>query len=310
MKAVILAAGKGTRLLPVTEYIPKPLLPIANRPTLEYAFDRIRELGIYEVCIVVGENAPALQQALGDGNAFGLNLHYALQPEPKGLAHALSFAQPFLKTDPFLLYLGDAIYTESLLPLKQRFEETECANLSMVKEVEDPSRFGVAELQEERIVHLEEKPLHPRSRYAMAGIYFFNPQIWRVLPRLQPSPRGEYEITDAIQLLIEEGETVLAGRYEGEWFDTGTLPSFLECSRFLLNQGVLLGKEAILHARTGAHVCIGEGAYVSCEYLEDSVILPHARVEVRGEIRHCLIGGHVQREGSLSGKILYGEKES
>ncbi len=309
MKAVILAAGKGTRLRPVTEHIPKPLLPIANRPTIEYAFDRIRELGIQEVCIVVGENAATLQQALGEGKAYGLKLHYARQPEPKGLAHALSFAQPFVKSDPFLLYLGDAVYTTSLAPLKQRFEEAECANLNMVKEVEDPTRFGVAELQGERIVRLEEKPAQPRSRYAMAGVYFFKSQIWEVLPDLQPSARGEYEITDAIQHLIHKGEVVLAGIYRGEWFDTGTLDSFLQCSRFLLNEGILIGKSATLQAKAGKHICVGDEASVHCDFIEDSVILPGAYVEVTGEIRHCLIGGHVQKEGSITNAILYGERE-
>lgn len=310
MKAVILAAGKGFRLRPATEYIPKPLLPIANRPTLEYAFDRIRELGIKEVCIVVGENSAPIQQALGNGEKFDLQLHYALQPEPKGLAHALSFAQTFVASAPFLLYLGDAIYTESLAPLKKRFEDTQCASLNMVKEVEDPTRFGVAELDGERIVRLVEKPRQPMSPYAMAGVYFFNPQIWQVLPDLPPSPRGEYEITDAIQRLIDRGETVLASRYEGEWFDTGTLDSFLECSRFLLNNGILVGKGATLRSHTGKHICIGDGAYVLCDFIEDSVVLPNAHVEVSGEIRHCLVGGIVKREGSIAGKILYGEKES
>lgn len=307
MKGVILAAGKGSRLYPVTHHIPKPILPLANRPTLHYAFDRLKEMGVHDVCVVVGDNEAVLREALGDGSDQGISLAYARQTEPKGLAHAVSFTQDFVGTDSFVLYLGDAIYDRSLAPFAARFRESGCANLNLVKPVPDPSRFGVASVEGERIVKLVEKPKQPESNLAMAGLYFFGPEIWSVIPDLQPSWRGEYEITDAIQMLVDRGHTVLAGVYEGEWFDTGTLDSFLETSTFLLKGGHALGCGAQVDGVIGANTCIGDGAQVACASIEDSTILPGAEVRVSGAIRHCILGGAVSAEGDLVGQIRYGD---
>ncbi|HVL38030.1 MAG TPA: sugar phosphate nucleotidyltransferase [Fimbriimonadaceae bacterium] len=305
MKGVILAAGKGTRLYPVTHHIPKPLLPIANRPTLEYAFDKLKEMEVRDICIVVGEMEAQMREALGDGSQFDLRLAYVRQTDPKGLAHAVGFAREFVAGDDFVLYLGDAIYSEGFEAHARRFRESGCANLNIVKPVEDPSRFGVANVEGERIVKLVEKPKEPESNLAMAGMYFFGPQLWEVLPDLQPSGRGEYEITDAIQMMIDRGETVLAGVYEGAWFDTGTLDSFLETSRFLVGGGSEIAAGAVVEAQVGEAVVVGEGAKVQCERIADSVILPGAIVQVQGEIRHALIGGSVSRGESVVGAIEY-----
>ncbi len=308
MKGVILAAGKGSRLYPVTHHIPKPILPLANRMTLEYAFDRLKELGIQEICIVVGENEATMKQALGDGSAFGISLCYVRQVEPKGLAHALGFAKEFVGAEPFVMYLGDAIYSEGFQKHAARFAESGCANLNIVKPVEDPSRFGVANTEGERIVKLVEKPKNPESNLAMAGLYFFGPQIWEVLPDLQPSGRGEYEITDAIQLLIDRGQTVLAGVYDGVWYDSGTLDSFLEVSAFLIQDGVLVDTSADIVGDVGGKVVIGAGAHVRCAGIEDSVVLPGARVNTSGTIRHSILGGSVDSEGDIENQILYGDE--
>ncbi|MBS1723364.1 MAG: NTP transferase domain-containing protein [Armatimonadetes bacterium] len=308
MKGVILAAGKGTRLYPVTRVIPKPLLPIANRMTLEYAFDQLKGCGISEVCIVVGENEAQIKEALGGGGAFGLKLAYVRQTEPKGLAHAVGFAKDFVAGDDFVLYLGDAIYDQSLKPHVDRFREARCANLNLVKPVDDPRRFGVANVEGERIVKLVEKPAEPESNLAMAGMYVFGPQIWDVLPGLQPSLRGEYEITDAIQTLIDRGETVLAGVYEGQWFDTGTLDSFLETTRFLTQGACLVGEGATVNGPMGDAVVIGPGAVVNVSGgIEDSVVLPGARVEIGGSLRHAVVGGDCKRATSVENSVIYGD---
>lgn len=304
MKGVILAAGKGTRLYPVTHHIPKPLLPLANRPTIHYAFDRLKELGITEICIVVGEMGPQMQADLGDGSEFGIRLSYVTQTEPRGLAHAVGFARDFVGGDSFVLYLGDAIYSDGFQRFADRFSESKCANLNIVKAVEDPSRFGVANVEGERIVKLVEKPKNPESNLAMAGMYFFGPEIWSVLPDLKPSARGEFEITDAIQALIDQGNVVLAGVYEGTWFDTGTLDSFLETSSFLIKGGESI--EGSVEGTVGPSVVIGDGAVVRCTRIEDSVVLPGAQVDVEGEIRHCVIGGVFSAPDSVSDSVLYG----
>lgn len=308
MKGVILAAGKGSRLYPVTHHIPKPLLPLANRMTLEYAFDKLKEMGVTDICVVVGENEDAMRSALGDGSQFGIHLGYCQQPEPKGLAHAVSFARPFVGEDDFVLYLGDAIYSDGFAEHVKAFQESGCANLNIVKPVPDPERFGVANVEGNRIVKLVEKPREPESNLAMAGMYFFTNKIWAAIEGLQPSARGEYEITDAIQALIDQGETVLAGVYEGTWFDTGTLDSFLETSAFLA-KGSLIDHTATVIGEIGENVVVGAGATLSCVFIEDSVILPGATVMAPGTLKHCVIGGKINTGGSLENTIEWGATE-
>lgn len=310
MKGVILAAGKGTRLYPVTHHVAKPLLPIANRMTMEYAFDRLKEMGIHEICVVVGENEPQMRDSLGDGSAFDVQLSYARQHEPKGLAHAVGFTRAYVGDDSFVLYLGDAVYSRGFVDFIEKFKSTGCANLNLVKAVEDPRRFGVANVHEDKIVKLVEKPQNPESNLAMAGLYAFGPQIWEVLPKLQPSARGEYEITDAIQLLIDDGYDVRAFGYEGDWFDTGTLSSFLDTSGFLTERGNLMGPMASVNGKVGTHVVIGEYAQVDCESLEDAVILPGARVKVNGPIRRALVGGEVMRDSGIESRVVWGDEDT
>lgn len=307
MKGVVLAAGKGSRLYPVTKAVAKPLLPLANRMTMEYAFDQFKDCGITEACVVVGENEQEIRSALGDGSTFGLSLGFAKQTDPLGLAHAVTFAREFVADDDFMLYLGDAIYGQSLAPFVEQYLASGAANLNLVKEVEDPRRFGVASVEGGRIVKLVEKPQNPESNLAMAGMYVFGPQIWSVIPDLEPSARGEYEITDAIQLLIDRGEKVVAGVYDGEWFDTGTLPSFLATSRFLVKGGLLIDPTAVIKGEAGEHVVVGAGAVVNCSKIVDSVVLPNADVKVSGEIRGCLLGGKVRSELNLTDEIIHGD---
>ena len=307
MKGLVLAAGKGSRLYPVTHIIAKPLLPLANKPTLAYAFERLKEIDVYEIGLVVGENEQSMREVLKDGSDFGVSLTYIRQPEPKGLAHAVSFAKYFIGDSNFVLYLGDAIYGSGFVELKNQFLDSGCSNLNLVKEVQDPSRFGVANVNGDKIVKLVEKPKVPESNLAMAGLYFFRSEIWNVLPKLQPSSRGEFEITDAIQLLIDEGNLVLAGRYEDEWFDTGTLDSFLETSSFLVNGSQVIGSDVVVEGHVGDHVVIGDGAFVRCNSISDSVILPGARVVSNGDIIHSIIGGSVTSDGTIEAAILHGD---
>lgn len=306
MKGVILAAGKGSRLYPVTHHIPKPLLPMANRMTLEYAFDRLKDMGVTEICIVVGENEPLVKAALGDGAKFGVKLSYVRQTEPLGLAHAVGFTKDFVGDDSFVLYLGDAIYGYGFEEHAAKFLESGCANLNIVKPVEDPRRFGVATVDGDRITKLVEKPAEPESNLAMAGMYFFGPQIWSVLPDLKPSGRGEYEITDAIQMLIDRGHDVRAGVYDHVWFDTGTLDSFLETTRFLCGGENRIAEDAVVHGQILDNVVIGAGCTVTCDSIQDSVVLPGTAVHTLGTIHRCILGGNVNESIDLDGAILWG----
>lgn len=308
MKGVILAAGKGSRLYPVTRHIPKPLLPIVNRITLAYAFDQLKAMSITDICVVVGENEAIMKSALGDGSEYGVNLTYVRQNDPKGLAHAVGFTKEFVGDDSFVLYLGDAVYDRSLASFAEQFRQSNCANLNLIKVVEDPKRFGVATLDGDRIVKLVEKPVQPESNFAMAGMYFFGPQIWSVLPDLKPSARGEYEITDAIQMLIERGHDVRAGIYDGEWFDTGTLDSFLSTSAFLSGHAVHVGVEAELNSPFGQHVIVGDHAVVETGLIEDCVILPNSNVRVYGGVRHCILGGDISIDGELENRVIWSDE--
>ncbi len=307
MKAVILAAGKGSRLFPVTRLLPKPVLPLANRMTLSYAFDRLKEIGVTDICVVVGETENEMREVLGDGSDFGVNLSYVRQTEPKGLAHAVGFTQDFVGDDTFVLYLGDAIYSDDFIDFADRWKQNPVGNLSLVKPVPDPQRFGIANVEGDNIVKLVEKPKEPESNLAMAGLYFFGPELWSVLPDLKPSWRGEYEITDAIQALVDAGHPVLAGRYEGEWFDTGTLDSFLETNHFLAGGQNVIAADAQVQGQIGSNVTIGAGAVVQCDSIEDSVILPGASINVTGAIRHALLGGNVISDVDLDGIIRHGD---
>ncbi len=307
MKAVILAAGKGSRLFPVTRVVPKPVLPLANQITLQYAFDRLKEIGVTEICVVVGETENEMKAALGDGSQFGVNLTYVRQTEPKGLAHAVGFTKEFVDGDSFVLYLGDAIYSQDLKQFADAFRANMTGNLSLVKPVTDPERFGIANVEGDRIVKLVEKPKVPESNLAMAGLYFFGPEIWDVLPDLKPSWRGEYEITDAIQALVDQGQTVIAGRYEGDWFDTGTLDSFLETNHYLAKGQNVIADDATVEGAIGENVTVGAGATVKCSSIEDCVILPGSVIETTGAIRHALLGGSVNVNGDLVNSIRHGD---
>jgi glucose-1-phosphate thymidylyltransferase len=312
LKAVVLAAGKGTRLYPITQHIAKPLLPIVNRTTLFYAFDRLKEIGVEEVCLVVGENEGQMRSALGDGAAAGVRLTYVKQTDPHGLAHAVGFAKEFVDGQPFVLYLGDAMYSTGFGEFAEAFRSSGCANLNLVKWVEDPRRYGVAVLANagapedsgvDRVARLVEKPQNPESNWAMAGLYFFGPELWEVLPNLKPSARGEYEITDAIQMLIDAGHNVMAGKYTGTWFDTGTRESFLDTCRFFANGVNVVDGHVV--GEVGANVIIGQGAKVSCAKICDSVVLPGATIDGDADLCGCVLAGSAKLTGSVRDQILY-----
>jgi len=307
-KAVILAAGKGSRLYPITHHIAKPLLPIANKPTMYYAFERLAEMQISDVCVVVGENEGEMKSFLEDKSSNGINISYAKQNHPKGLADGVAAAKEFVAGEPFVLYLGDSIYSEGFESFAERFRRGGIANLNIVAEVEDPRRFGVATLDGDRIVNLVEKPVLPESNWAMAGLYFFGPEIWDVLQDLKPSARGEYEITDAIQLLIDHGAVVEAGKYGGVWFDTGTRESFLETSFFLSGEEARIDPSASVKGHVGVHVVIGEGATVECESIANSVVLPNARITGDKRIFQSILGGSCALQDDAISTILWDGK--
>ncbi|MCS7273158.1 MAG: glucose-1-phosphate thymidylyltransferase [Fimbriimonadales bacterium] len=332
MKALILAGGKGTRLRPITFSMAKQLVPVANKPVLFYVLEAVAEAGIREVGMIVGDTAPEIQRAVGDGSRWGVHVTYIPQPEPLGLAHAVLTAEPYLKEEPFLMYLGDNIVTSSVKPLIEAFEQRKPNALILLAEVPNPQEFGVAELEGARVVRLVEKPKQPPSNLALVGVYLFDKHIFEAARAIKPSWRGELEITDAIQYLIDHGYTVEWKKISGWWKDTGSLDALLDANRLVLedlqpyNYGTL--EETQLHGRVaigagsvlkrcivrgpaiigancyledcyiGSFTSIGDGVrLVSCE-VEYSIILDGSCVEhVETRIEGSLLGKNVVVRG-------------
>ena len=250
VKALILAGGAGTRLRPITHTRAKQLVPVANKPILFYGLDAIADAGIKDVGIIVGDTAAEVRAAVGDGSSWGLSVTYISQPAPLGLAHAVLIARDFLGDDDFVMYLGDNMLKQSLRDFVARFEADRaralavpgsgrrsgapCAQI-LLKAVPDPHRFGVAELDHDgSVVRLLEKPADPPSNLALVGVYLFDPRVHEAVAAIRPSGRGELEITDAIQWLVDQGLRVRAEVLDGWWIDTGKLTPLLEANRLIL----------------------------------------------------------------------------
>ena len=244
MKAIILAAGKGTRLYPVTLTMPKPLVPVANKALIKYAIETLTNMGATEIGLVVHSLDSPIRQALGDGlSTVGVPLTYIEQANPRGLAHAVKVAQPFLGDEPFLMYLGDNIFQDSMKALTTRFKETGAGAAIALTEVPDPTRFGIAELEGDHVKRLVEKPKDPPRNLCIVGVYAFGPEIFESIERTPPSARGEVEITDAIQGLIDAGLEVRKYEIEGWWKDTGKPEDVLDLIAEGRAAGVLLFEE-------------------------------------------------------------------
>jgi glucose-1-phosphate thymidylyltransferase len=237
VKALVLAGGSGTRLRPITHTSAKQLVPVANKPILFYGLEQIRDAGITEVGIIVGDTQPEVEAAIGDGSALGIEATYIRQDAPLGLAHALLTGAEFLGDDDFVMFLGDNLIEGGIEELVEAFERDRPAAQVLLKPVADPSRFGVAELDDEgRIVALVEKPAEPRSDLALIGVYLFTSEILSAAREIEPSDRGELEITDAIQRLVDQGRDVRASVVHGWWLDTGKKDDLLEANRIVLGE--------------------------------------------------------------------------
>ena len=235
MKALVLAGGSGSPARPITHTSAKQLLPVANKPVLFYGLEAIRDASITDVGIVVGDTGPAIHAAVGDGSGFGLSVTYIRQDAPRGLAHAVLIARDFLGDDPFVMYLGDNFIVGGITPLVDEFTSARPDAQIMLTRVSDPRQFGVAELGGTgEVVALEEKPSHPKSDLALVGVYIFTAAVHDAVRQLKPSRRGELEITEAIQWLIDNGRTVRSTIITGYWKDTGNVADMLEVNRMVL----------------------------------------------------------------------------
>ncbi len=307
MKGLILSGGKGTRLRPLTYTSAKQLVPIANKPILFYGIEALAEAGIREIGIVVGDTKAEIRAAVGDGSQWNVSVTYIEQDAPRGLAHAVMISEPFLGDQPFVMYLGDNLLAHSIKPLVQDFAATKPAAQILLTRVPDPQRFGVAELNDGRVIRLVEKPKEPLSDLALVGVYLFSTEVFTSVRRIKPSFRDELEITDAIQDLIDRGLVVRPHIVEGWWKDTGKLDDILEANRLILdtlnrriegNVGddcriegkvVIEAGAVIVNSVIRGPSIIGSGARIEQAYIGPFTSIMND-VEIRGsEIEHCIV---------------------
>jgi len=328
MKGLILAGGHGTRLRPLTFTGNKHMLPIANKPMILYGLDHLIKAGINEIGVILGPIKEDVKKLLGDGSKFGVHITYIDQPEPKGLAHTIIISRDFLGDDSFAMYLGDNMLKQGAAPLVKIFKESTKDCVVAVAKVKDPASYGIAVFDGDgKVTSLIEKPQEPISDWALVGVYIFNNKIHEIVKKIKPSWRGELEITDAIQHLLDSGAKVEFQFVKGWWKDTGKPEDLLEANQFVLqelqssNEGkieenasisgiVNLGKNTIVHGRStirgpvilgenceigpdvyiGPYTSIGNNVKIENSEIENSIVMNGARIACGKRIIDSLIG--------------------
>jgi glucose-1-phosphate thymidylyltransferase len=330
LKGLILSGGKGTRLRPITHTSAKQLVPVANRPVLFYAVQAMADAGIEEVGIIIApETGDEIREVTGNGDRFGVRITYILQDEPAGLAHAVLTAEPFLGDAPFVMYLGDNLLQGGIGDLVRAFDEHAPDALILLTEVADPENYGVAELQDGVVVRLVEKPAQPRTNLALVGVYMFTSAVHDAARAISPSARGELEITDAIQHLVDTGRRVDPHVVQGWWKDTGRLEDMLAANRLVLDtiatrvDGELVDSQVdgrvivetgarlerssvrgpaiigagaqLVDAYVGPYTAVGENCVIASAEVEHSIMLAGSEVRnLDGRMESSLLGRNVK----------------
>jgi glucose-1-phosphate thymidylyltransferase len=286
MKGLILSGGKGSRLRPFTYTNAKQLVPIANKPVLFYAIEQLVECGITQIGVIVGDTAEQVKAAVGDGKRFGAEITFIQQDAPLGIAHAVKTAHPFLGDSPFVLYLGDNFVLGGIKPYVERFAGGNGGSQILLHRVDNPEAFGIAEFVGDRLTRIVEKPKDPPSDLAVIGIYMLQPDVFPVIDSLKPSGRGELEITDALQGLLDGGRSVNAEVLDRYWIDTGKMDDILNANRIVL--GTIEHRiEGEIDERTRVYepVIVEKGARV-----ENSVLRGPLIIGAGTEIIDCYVG--------------------
>ena len=337
LKGLILAGGAGTRLRPLTYSSAKQLVPVANKPVLFYGIEAMRDAGIEDITIVVSPGAPGreIAERAGDGARWGIKIGYVVQEEALGLAHAVLTGEEAIGESPFVVYLGDNLLRDGIQAMVDQFRSNKPDALILLQHVEDPRAFGVAELNGDRVVQLTEKPPDPKSDLALVGVYMFQPGIFDVARGLEPSSRGEYEITEAIQALIDAGKHVEPHVVTGWWKDTGKWEDMLEANRLLLETIEPRVDGEVIDSKIEGRVAVGKGARLErCHVrgpavigagavLSDAYVGPYSAVGDGCEVRHAEIEHSIllekskiadldhRVEGSLVGRnVVIGRSQS
>jgi glucose-1-phosphate thymidylyltransferase len=327
MKGIILHGGHGTRLRPLTHTGPKQLLPIANKPMSQYCIESLKNAGITDIAIIIGGTGSSkVQEYYGVGEKFGVKFTYIHQDSPRGIAHAISLCQQFIGKEKFTVFLGDNILEKSILQYKIEFEKSNASASILLCKVDNPTRFGIADVKDGIITKIMEKPKNPPTNLAVTGIYFLTPIIFDIISRLKPSTRNELEITDALQMLMEEGNEITYNTVTDYWKDTGTSDDIINANKFILEhsdpyfygekeEGVILsnnimvgknsiikngakiigpaiiGKNCIIHPYTtiGPNASIGDNSVIGKCNIEDSIIMANCNIDGEFKIKDSII---------------------
>ena len=347
MKGVILHGGHGTRLRPLTHTGPKQLLPIANKPMSQYCVESIKNTGIKEIAIIIGGiGANKVKEYYGTGKDFGVKFTYISQDYPKGIAHAIQLCEDFVDNEKFLVFLGDNIIQKNIDYIAKSFENSDADASILLCEVDNPSRFGIADVKDGKIIKIMEKPKVPPTNLAVTGIYFLTPKIFEIIKRLKPSWRNELEITDALQMLLEEGNKITYHTITDYWKDTGTPEDIINANKEILKNmkpffegekeenvsisgnvivgsgtkikknckifgPVIIGKNCILEENTsiGPNTSIGNNSKISKSNIQDSIIMENCEIMTDIKIRNSIISANskINRAENEEKILLLGE---
>ena len=346
MKGIILHGGYGTRLGPLTQNGPKQLIPLANKPMSQYALDDLKNSGIIDIAIIVGDVFPEkVQNFYGDGSKFGTKITYIHQDKPRGISHAIGLCKDFVGDDKFVVYLGDNVMRKDLESFVTKFQTSEYDCMILLSEVDDPSKFGIAEFENNKIKKISEKPKQTTSNKAVIGVYFFTPKFFDIISILQPSKRGELEVTDALQLALEKGYLIGYENISGWWKDTGTPSDILSATKLILDtmihhdkdivtkyiqksDGVYVGKNTTIESncilekpiiigdnctvkssRLGPYVCIGNSSEIDGANIKNSIIMEDCKINTKQSISDSIIAhGTVIDSKKNQNQFLLGEK--
>ena len=348
MKGIILHGGHGTRLRPLTHTGPKQLLPIANKPMSQYCLESLVDAGISEIAIIIGGiGSNKVQEYYGSGEKFGAKITYVNQDYPRGISHAINLCKEFVGNDKFVVFLGDNIIKKSIVDYVSRFKQSDASASILLCEVSNPTQFGIADVKDGIIKKIMEKPKNPPTNLAVTGIYFLTPTIFDIIDRLKPSWRNEYEITDALQMLLEENHKIIYDMITDYWKDTGTPHDIIHANEVILSSmksyfygtkeenvsitgnvmigegtvikngsrivgPVIIGKECIIGPDThiGPNISIGDNSKLSRCDIKNSIIMPGCNIDGDFKIRDSIIAFNseiVKTDNADSNVFLLGE---
>ena len=329
MKGILLHGGHGTRLRPLTHTGPKQLLPIANKPMSQFCLESMKEAGVTDIAVIIGGNgSEKVREFYGDGEGLGLKITYVEQEYPKGIAHAISLCKNFVGDEKFLVFLGDNIIQKSIADVAGQFERGSASATVLLCEVDNPQRFGIADVKDNKIIKIMEKPKNPPTNLAVTGIYFLTPKIFEIIDRLKPSWRNEYEITDALDMLLAEGNAIAYHVITDYWKDTGTPEDIINANEAVLQKlepccegenqssnisgNMVVGKDTVIEEGTkiigpviigkdckissdcsiGPNVSIGDNSSLSKCQINDCIVMRDCLIDCKIKIKDSIIASN------------------